>query len=102
MAINYMIYSALELADLKILLSVAGEAAGDMWETWGAHGDLGPFHAEIMASYGVEAEFKCYCVTRHSKDKSVEAREHLYAFIESLPGPRLLKKDDVFIAFRPE
>jgi hypothetical protein len=102
MAIEYTIYSALELADLEMLLNAAAEAAGDLWEIWGANDNLGPFHAEIMESYGVEAEFKCYCLTRHSKEESVEAREYLYGFFESLPGPRLLLKDDVFIAFRPE
>jgi hypothetical protein len=102
MAINYTIYSALELRDLKVLLNAAAEAAGDLWETAGASDKLGPFHDEMMAEFGVKAEFKCYCLTRHSKEKSVEAREYLYAFFESLPGPRVLMKDDEFIAFRPE
>ena len=102
MAIFYNVYSDLELPDLMRRLSVAAKDAGDLWESWSAHDNLGPFHLEIMAEYGVLEGFKSCCFTRHSKDHTVEARRAMLAFFESLPGRKLLLNGDVLVAFHPE
>ena len=100
MATNSTICCDLDLADFQARLDAAGEAAGDIWETWGASDDLGPCHSDIMADYGIDKGFECYGLTRHSKERSVEARDCLYTFFESLPGRKLVVKDNVFITFR--
>lgn len=100
--IFYTAYSDLELPDLMQRLGVVAKGAGDLWEAWTAYDDLGPFHLEIMAEYGVQESFKSGCFTRHSKDHTLEAREAMLAFFESLPGRKLLLNGDVFVAFRPE
>jgi len=102
MAIFYNIYSDLELPDLTQRLSMAAKIAGDLWESWSAQDDLGPFHLEIMAEYGVSEGFKSSCFTRHSKDHSVEARKAMLAFFETLPRRKLLLNGDVFVAFSLE
>ncbi|MBC56351.1 MAG: hypothetical protein CL814_05390 [Confluentimicrobium sp.] len=102
MTIFYNVYSDLELPDLVQRLSVAANGAGDLWEAWSAYDDLGPFHLEIMAEYGVQEDFKSGCFTRHSKANLSRARDVLLEFFESLPGRKLLLNGDVFVAFRPE
>ena len=102
MAIFYTAYSDLELPDLMQRLGVAAKSAGDVWEDWSASDDLGPFHLEVMAEYGVHDRFKSECFTRHSKDHTVEAREAMLAFFDSLPGRKLLLNGDVLVVFRPE
>jgi len=102
MAIFYNIYSDLELPDLMQRLGLAAMGAGDRWEAWSAGDDLGPFHLEIMAEYGVREGFKCDCFMRHSKDHLGAAREATLAFFESLPGRKLLLNGDVFVVFHPE
>ena len=102
MAIFYTAYSDLGLPDLMQRLNAAAMSAGDVWEAWSASDDLGPFHLEIMAEYGVRDSFKSECFTRHSKDHTVQAREAMLAFFESLPGRKLLLNGDVFVAYRPD
>lgn len=102
MAIFYTAYSDLELPDLMQRLKAAAMSAGDVWEAWSASDDLGPFHLEIMAEYGVRDSFKSECFTRHSKDHTVQAREAMLSFFESLPGRKLLLHGDVLISLQPE
>lgn len=102
MAIFYTAYSDLDLSDITQRLNAAATRAGDVWESWSASDDLGPFHLEIMAEYGVRDSFRSQCFTRHSKDHTVQARKAMLAFFESLPGRKLLLNGDVFVAFRPE
>lgn len=102
MAIFYTAYSDLELPDLQQQLAMAANDAGDIWETWSACDDLGPFHQEIMAQYGVRENFKSACFTRHSKDHSVQAREAMLSFFDSLPGRKLLLNGDVLVSLRQE
>lgn len=102
MAIFYTAYSDLDLSDLTQRLDAAARSAGDVWEAWSASDDLGPFHLEIIAEYGVREGFKSECFTRHSKDHTVQAREAMIAFFESLPGRKLLLNGDVLVAFHPK
>lgn len=102
MAIFYNAYSDLDLPDLRQRLSAAATTAGDVWEDWSATDNLGPFHLEIMAEYGVREGFKSKCFTRHSKDHSVQARKAMLSFFESLPGRKLLLNGDVLVSFQPE
>ena len=100
MAIFYTAYSDLELPDLMQRLKSAAMSAGDAWEAWSASDDLGPFHLEIMAEYGVRDSFKSECFTPHSKDHIVQAREAMLAFFESLPGRKLLLNGDVLVSLQ--
>lgn len=102
MAIFYTAYSDLDLPDLMQRLNSAARSAGDVWEACSASDDLGPFHLEIMAEYGVGEGFKSECFTRHSKDHTVQARQAMLAFFESLPGRKLLLNGDVLVAFHPK
>ncbi len=102
MAIFYTAYSDLDLPDLMQRLKAAAISAGGVWEAWSASDDLGPFHLEIMAEYGVRDSFKSKCFTRHSKDHTVQAREAMLAFFDSLPGRKLLLNGDVLVAFHLE
>ncbi|WP_296475545.1 hypothetical protein [Roseinatronobacter sp.] len=102
MAIFYTAYSDLELPDLMQRLGMAATSAGDTWEMWRAYDDLGPFHQEIMAEYGVRDNFKSACFTRHSKDHSVQAREAMLSFFDSLPGRKLLLNRGVLVSLRQE
>lgn len=102
MAIFYTAYSDLDLSDLMQRLNSAARSAGDVWEAWSASDDLGPFHLEITAEYGVGEGFKSECFTRHSKDHTVQARQAILAFFESLPGRKLLLNGDVLVAFHPK
>ena len=101
MAIEYFVYSDLGKADLERRLNDAARSANGFWEFWSAKDDLGPFHEEIMEEYGVRKGFKTSVYCRHSKDHTVQAREAMLAFFESLPGRKLLLNGDVFVAFRP-
>lgn len=102
MAIFYTAYSDLELPDLMQRLSEAARSAGPAWEAWSVSDDLGPFHLEIMAEYGVRDSFKCECFTRHSKDHTVQARDAMLSFFKSLPGRKLLLNGDVLVSFQAE
>lgn len=102
MAIFYTAYSDLELPDLMQRLGMAAKTAGDIWETWSAYDGLGPFHQEIMAEYGIRESFKSACFMRHSKDHTVQAREAMLSFFESLPGRKLLLNGDVLVSLQPE
>lgn len=99
MAISYTIDTELELNDLRERLDEYAKGVEGLWEMWGVSDDLGPFHEEIMKEYGINEGFKTYAFTRHSKDRSVEAREELLVFYESLPGRKLLLMDDTFIDY---
>lgn len=55
-----------------------------------------------MKEYGVRNEFKTSVYCRHSKDHTVQAREVMLEFFESLPGRELLLNGDVLVAFHPE
>lgn len=101
MAIEYSVYSDLGKADLERRLNDAARSANGVWEIWSASDDLGPFHEEIMEEYGVRKGFKTRVYCRHSKDHTVQAREAMLAFFESLPGRKLLLNGDVLVAFRP-
>jgi hypothetical protein len=100
MAIFYNLYCDLELTNLEQRLAVAAEAAGALWQEAIAFDDLGPFHLEVMAEYGVEEEFASKCFTRHNKFRTEDARAAMLAFYESLPGRKLLLNGDVLVASR--
>ena len=100
MAINYSIHTDLDLADLRARLNVAARTAAGLWETWTASDELGRFHEEIMAEYGIDRGFRSLVFTRHSKRRSVEAREKLMRFFESLPGRKLVLRDDTFVDYQ--
>ena len=99
MAINYNIHTDLELDDLQQRLDAHARNVGGLWELWKAGDDLGPFHDEIMEEYGIVKGFKTYVWTRHSKDQSVAALAKLMDFYSSLPGRKLIRKDDTFVDF---
>ncbi len=100
MAIDYNIHTDLDLVDLQQRLDeYAGDVDG-LWEIWRASDDLGPFHEEIMEEYGIDKGFKSYVWTRHSKDRRTEARAKLMDFYHSLPGRKLIRKDDTFIDYQ--
>lgn len=100
MAINYTIYTDLDLADLRARLNAAAETASGLWETWTASDQPGRFHEEIMEEYGIRKGFRSFVLTRHSKPRSVEAREALMRFFDSLPGRKLVLRDDTFVDYR--
>lgn len=103
MAIEYWVFSDLDKLDMEGRLNDAARSAHSLWEIWNVSDDLGPFHEEIMEEeYGVRRGFKTSVYCRHSKDHTVQAREAMLAFFESLPGRKLLLNGDVFVAFRPE
>ena len=102
MAIEYRVFSDLEKLDLEGRLIDVARSANGLWEIWNVRDDLGPFHEEIMEEYGVRKGFKTSVYCRHSKDHTVQAREAMLAFFESLPGRKLLLNGDVFVAFRPQ
>lgn len=102
MAIEYFVYSDLGKADLERRLNDAARSANGFWEFWSVKDDLGPFHEEIIKEYGVRKEFKTSVYCRHSKDHTVQAREAMLEFFESLPGRKLLLNGDVLVAFHPE
>ncbi len=102
MAIEYRVFSDLEKLDLEGRLIDAARSANGLWEIWNVRDDLGPFHEEIMEEYGVRKGFKTSVYCRHSKDHTVQAREAMLAFFESLPGRKLLLNGDVFVALRPQ
>lgn len=99
MALNFSIHTDLELDDLHGRMEDAATDASGIWETWSASIEDGPFHEEVMSEYGVTKGFKTLVYTRHNKDHSVEARAKLLAFFQSLPGRKLMRQDDILIAF---
>ena len=58
---------------------------------------MGPFHSEIMEEYGFDRGFLTRFITRHRKDRSVEAREKLLEFYATLPGRKLVLNGDVLV-----
>ncbi len=100
MAINYNICTDLELDDLRQRMDAHAQDVDGLWELWRVSDDLGPFHEEIMEEYGIDKGFKTYAWTRHSKDQSVAARAKLMDFYHSLPGRKLIRKDDSFVDYR--
>jgi len=100
MAINYSVYTDLDLEVLQHKLEAHAKRATEVWELWGVSDDLGPFHAEIMQDeHDIDRGFKSEAWTRLSKDRISEATDSLMDFYRSLPGRRLVLMDDRFIAF---
>lgn len=104
MALNYQIYCDLELEDLAARLDVFGQLAGKqkLWETWSAHQCDGLFHEEIMLeSYEISPGFKNPAYFRLTKaaGRSMIARDRMIDFFSTLPGRKLLTKDDVLIDY---
>jgi hypothetical protein len=103
MAIDYILYSDIEVTELERLFAPAAEAANDLWQTLSIKEEKGPFHKEIMQEeYGIDKGFKTSAFCRFYKEQRVEARALLLTVFESLPGRKLLLKDDTFVAFHPE
>ncbi len=97
MAIEYSIYTDLDLETLNRLTEAAAEGTQDLWEGWWVFDDLGPFHEEIMEEYGVSERFSSKMRSRHFKDRSVEARARLLQFYDTLPGRKLILNGDEFV-----
>lgn len=51
MAIEYHIYTDLDVETLKSRAESVAQGTQDLWEGWWVNDDLGPFHKEIMESY---------------------------------------------------
>ncbi|MCA0908209.1 hypothetical protein LCM27_17555 [Ruegeria marisrubri] len=100
MAIEYFIYTDLDAETLKRRAEIAAKDTQNLWELWWIRDDLGPFHEEIMEDYGVDKAFRTSMGSRHSKDRSVEARAKLLEFFYSLPGRKLILNGDSFVDFR--
>lgn len=100
MAINYTIYTDLDLETLTLRTEAAAEGTQDLWEGWWVKDNLGPFHEEIMEDYGDGKGYKTRMTSRHSKDRSVEARARLLEFYDSLPGRKLILNGDEFVDFQ--
>lgn len=100
MAINYTIYTDLDIETLTQLTEDAARGTQNLWELWWVRDDLGPFHEEIMEEYGVQQGFRTSMGSRHSKDHSVEARAKLLDFFDSLPGRKLILNGDEFVDYR--
>ena len=100
MAIFYTIYTDLDLHTLTRQTEVSADSTQNLWEDWWVTDDLGPFHEEIMEEYGVKKGFRTSMGSRHSKDRSIEARARLMAFYDSLPGRKLILNGDSFVDFR--
>ena len=100
MAINYTIYTDLDAEPLKHRTEIAAKGTQGLWELWWIRDDLGPFHEEIMEEYGVKKGFRTSMGSRHSKDRSIEARARLMVFYDSLPGRKLILNGDSFVDFR--
>lgn len=101
MAMEYFVYSDLDKTELTQRLNIAAGSVRNLWVAWRAHEDLGPFHEEVMQDYGVSTGFKSSVYCRHDKEHSVEARQAMLTFFESIPGRKLLLNGDVFVAFIP-
>jgi hypothetical protein len=102
MAIEYWLFSDLDKLEIEGRLNDAARSARSFWEIWNVRDDLGPFHEEIMEEYGVRKCFKTSVYCRHSKDHTVQAREAMLSFFESLPGRKLLLNGDVLVSFQAE
>ena len=100
MAIFYTIYTDLEIQALARRTEATAEGTENLWEDWWTSDDLGPFHEEIMEEYGVQKGFRTSMGSRHSKDRSVEARAKLLAFFASLPGRKLILNGDSFVEYQ--
>lgn len=103
MAIEYFLYSDLEVPELERHFAPAAEAANDLWATLSIKEEKGPFHEEIMQEeYGIDKGFKAVVYCRFHKEQRGEARALLLAVFETLLGRRLLLNGDTFVAFHPE
>ncbi len=100
MAIEYSIYTDLDIETLTHRTEAAAKDTQDLWAGWWVRDDLGPFHAEIMEEYGVQQGFKTKMRSRHFKDRSVEARAKLLKFFDSLPGRKLILNGDSVVEYR--
>ncbi len=100
MAINYTIYTDLDIETLTRLTEAAAKGTQDLWAGWWVYDDLGPFHEEIMEDYGNRKGYKTAMRSRHFKDRSVQARAKLLEFFDSLPGRKLILNGDSFVDFR--
>lgn len=100
MAIEYHIYTDLDIHTLKSRTEAAAKSTQHLWEGWWVNDDLGPFHEEIMEDYGDQKGYKTRMTSRHFKDHSVEARAKLLEFFDSLPGRKLILNGDSFVDFR--
>ncbi|MCK8464455.1 hypothetical protein MUY35_11385 [Aliiroseovarius sp. S1339] len=100
MAIEYHIYTDLNIETLTSRTEAAAKGTQDLWEGWWVNDDLGPFHEEIMEDYGDQKGYKTRMTSRHFKDRSVEARARLIEFFDSLPGRKLILNGDSFVDYR--
>lgn len=100
MAIEYTIYTDLDFEMLTVRTEAAAEGTEDLWVYWRVLDDLGPFHEEIMEDYGDQRGFRTAMRSRHSKDRSVEARARLLEFYYTLPGRKLILNGDEFVDFQ--
>ena len=97
MAIEYFIYTDLDMETLTRRTEIAAEGTEDLWEYWRVKDDMGPFHEEIMEDYGDGRGYRTKMSSRHFKDRSVEARARLLEFYDSLPGRKLILNGDTFV-----
>ena len=100
MAIEYFIYTDIEAVELRKMADGVAGKYKDLYEDWWVRDDLGPFHEEIMEEYGVDRPFKSSMGSRHSKARSVEAREKLLAFFDALPGRKLVLNGDSLVDYQ--
>jgi len=100
MAIEYFIYTDLDIETLRSRTEEAAQGAQHLWAGWWVKDDLGPFHEEIMADYGDQKGYKTEMTSRHFKDRSVEARARLLEFYDTLPGRKLILNGDTFVDHR--
>lgn len=90
MAIEYDLFSGLDVGDLRRRLDMAAVEAGDLWTHSSATGDLGPFAWDILAEQGHVGEFRSRAYVRFDKFRSIEAKRKLQDFYRSLPAPKVV------------
>ena len=100
MAIEYFIYTDLDIETLTRRTEAAAKGTQDLWVYWRVLDDLGPFHEEIMEDYGDGKGYQTEMRTRHFKERSVEARARLLEFYDTLPGRKLILNGDEFVDFQ--
>ena len=100
MAIEYFIYSDLDVSDLKERLDGYASGVQGLWQHVSATDELGPFHQEIIQEYGISEPFRTSIYCRHYKDRSIEARAKLLDFFYSLHSRKLVLNGDDFIDYK--
>ncbi|MEM1264454.1 MAG: hypothetical protein AAGI50_00390 [Pseudomonadota bacterium] len=100
MAIEYSIYTDLDIETLTRRTEAVAEGTQDLWAVWRVTDDLGPFHDEIMEDYGDGKGYQTIMMSRHFKDRSVEARARLLEFYDTPAGRKLILNGDSFVDFR--